>query len=163
MRRCLPDAPTPARRLTLHAIAPSCIHAEQGGRNAPQINHATRVRARASGRWLRCHRCPRDPHAASGRKYVAELWVERREHQRLIGDSPPMIGTASGATMEEVIHKLLPAAQSQRVHRSRAPGKVHGASARAPTSAVEPPTLTTVSTLLIPSSGVTCARCRRIG
>lgn len=46
-----------------------------------------------------------------GRKFVAELWVERRRSQRRIGDSPPIIGTASGATMEEVIRKLLPAAQ----------------------------------------------------
>jgi hypothetical protein len=47
-----------------------------------------------------------------GRSFVGELRVERRAPARRAGHSPPTIGTASGATVEDVVRQLLPVAQS---------------------------------------------------
>lgn len=45
------------------------------------------------------------------RRFVGELRVERRAQARRAGHAPPVIGTASGATVEDVVRQLLPVAQ----------------------------------------------------
>lgn len=46
------------------------------------------------------------------RSFVGELRVERRAKERRAGHTPPTIGFASGATIEDVVRLLLPVAQS---------------------------------------------------
>lgn len=46
------------------------------------------------------------------RTFVGEVRVERRALARRSGHRPPVIGTASGETIEDVMRQLLPIAES---------------------------------------------------
>ena len=46
-----------------------------------------------------------------GRRYHGTLTVERRATWRREGHTPPVIGEASGSSLESVVQQLLPAAQ----------------------------------------------------
>jgi len=47
-----------------------------------------------------------------GRRFHGTLTVERRSNWRRDGHTPPVIGHASGSSVEAVVRQLLPAAES---------------------------------------------------